>query len=67
MALAAAAVLLFVYRSACCSGRPPSRIQIALFTAGRRVMARMSDGNVFCCDRRGQGKRRTIIASSVLH
>ena len=67
MALAAAAVLLFVYRSACCSGRPPSRIQIALFTAGRRVMARMSDGNGFCCDRRGQGKRRTIIASSVLH
>lgn len=54
MALAAAAIPLFVYQSACCSGRPPSRIQIALFTAGRRVMARMSDGNVFCRDRRGQ-------------
>lgn len=56
MALAAAAILLFVFQSACCSGRPPLRIQIALFTAGRRVMARMSDGNVFCCDRRGQEK-----------
>lgn len=59
MALAAAAILLFVYQSACCSGRPPSRKQIALFTVGRRVMARMSDGNVFCCDRRGQERSIT--------
>lgn len=50
MALAAAAIRLFVYQNGCCSGLPPQRIQIALFTAGRRVMARMNDGTHFCGD-----------------
>lgn len=65
MALAAAAIRLFVYQNGCCCGLPPQRIQIALFTAGRRVMARMNDGTDFCGDTKGQERSVTQLYSAL--